>query len=102
FLACSFRSSRFPYTTLFRSDRVLGLKLGADDYLTKPFAMMELLARIEALLRRTMPASTTSPDCFQFGSFSVDFRRTVVTRNNKPDRKSTRLNSSHEWISYAV
>lgn len=71
-------------------DRVLGLKLGADDYLTKPFAMMELLARIEALLRRTMPASASSPDCFQFGSFSVDFRRTMVTRNNKPVDMSAR------------
>ena len=71
-------------------DRVLGLKLGADDYLTKPFAMMELLARIEALLRRTMPPSTSSPDVFRFGSFSVDFRRTMVTRNNRPVDMSAR------------
>src|SRR5712691_10369178 len=41
-------------------DRVLGLKLGADDYLTKPFAMMELLARIEALLRRTAHSQATA------------------------------------------
>src|SRR5438128_962721 len=41
-------------------DRVVGLKLGADDYLTKPFAMMELLARIEALLRRTTPLQATA------------------------------------------
>jgi DNA-binding response OmpR family regulator len=40
-------------------DKVVGLKLGADDYLTKPFAMMELLARIEALLRRS--ATSSSP-----------------------------------------
>jgi len=71
-------------------DRVLGLKLGADDYLTKPFAMMELLARIEALLRRTMPATTSSPEVLQFGSFSVDFRRTIVTRNHKPVEMSAR------------
>src|SRR3982751_5393188 len=38
-------------------DKVLGLKLGADDYLTKPFEVMELLARIEALLRRSTPQS---------------------------------------------
>jgi len=71
-------------------DRVLGLKLGADDYLTKPFAMMELVARIEALLRRSTPASNLSPDVFQFGSLAVDFRRTVVTRNNKPVDMSAR------------
>src|SRR6185295_10521137 len=68
-------------------DRVVGLKLGADDYLTKPFAMMELLARIEALLRRTaaQPSSprisASSPDLYEFGAVRVDFRRTIVTRN---------------------
>src|SRR5262245_64117322 len=90
-------STPFPYTTLFRSckalrdarnavpilmltakgqeiDKVVGLELGADDYVTKPFGVRELLARILALLRRTKPE----------------------------DRKSTRLNSSHLGISYAV
>ena len=77
-------------------DRVVGLKLGADDYLSKPFAMMELLARIEALLRRTaaLPSSprtsAPSPDTYQFGSIRVDFRRTVVTRNNEPVNVSAR------------
>ena len=77
-------------------DRVVGLKLGADDYLTKPFAMMELLARIEALLRRTaaQPASprtsATSPETYKFGSICVDFRRTIVTRNNEPVNVSAR------------
>src|SRR5215467_9457063 len=56
-------------------DKVVGLKLGADDYLTKPFEMMELLARIEDLLRRAgrssgMPAEGS----YEFGPIRVDFR----------------------------
>ena len=76
--------------------KVRALGLGADDYLTKPFAMMELLARIEALLRRTaaQPAQprtpATPPDTYQFGSIRVDFRRTIVTRNNEPVNVSAR------------
>ena len=51
-------------------DKVRGLKLGADDYVTKPFGVLELLARIEALLRRTRPARSGSP--VRFGDVEVD------------------------------
>jgi len=63
-------------------DKVVGLKLGADDYVTKPFDTMELIARIEAILRR----STTRPtqEVLQFGAIRVDLRGTEVTRNGKP------------------
>ena len=70
-------------------DRVVGLKLGADDYLVKPFEMAELLARIEALLRRSPPA-TTSTDSYRFGDIAVDFRKAEVTRNGEPVELSAR------------
>lgn len=65
-------------------DKVVGLKLGADDYLTKPFEVLELLARIEALLRRAPASSSSSPDTYQFGPVHVDFRRVEVDREGKP------------------
>lgn len=61
-------------------DKVLGLKLGADDYLTKPFEMMELLARIEAILRRVPASAVAMAGAYQFGEIKVDFRRAEVTR----------------------
>jgi two-component system alkaline phosphatase synthesis response regulator PhoP len=63
-------------------DRVVGLKLGADDYLVKPFEMAELLARVEALLRRSGTASTATftGEAFRFGDVSVDFRRAEVIK----------------------
>lgn len=61
-------------------DKVVGLKLGADDYLTKPFEMIELLARIEALLRRAPARSHASSDAYTFGDVRVEFRRAEVQR----------------------
>jgi len=60
-------------------DRVLGLKLGADDYLPKPFDMMELVARVEAVLRRRAAVPTTAGS-YAFGDVRVDFRRAEVVR----------------------
>ncbi len=62
-------------------DKVVGLQIGADDYLTKPFDMMELLARIEALLRRSVAKPAAAVMAFQFGTVKVDFRRAEVLRN---------------------
>jgi two-component system alkaline phosphatase synthesis response regulator PhoP len=64
-------------------DKVTGLKIGADDYLTKPFEMLELLARIEALLRRATRTFTSAPLIHQFGIIRVDFRKTEITRNGE-------------------
>ncbi|MGH9398276.1 MAG: response regulator transcription factor [Terriglobia bacterium] len=70
-------------------DKVLGLKLGADDYLTKPFDMLELLARIEALLRR--PAARTAVGApFQAGTLRVDLRSTTVWRDGQKVALSAR------------
>jgi two-component system, OmpR family, alkaline phosphatase synthesis response regulator PhoP len=67
-------------------DKVVGLKIGADDYLTKPFEMMELLARVEVLLRRAAhhASAAASGEVYQFGSIRVDLRRTEVHRHGKP------------------
>src|ERR1700723_2834470 len=66
-------------------DKVVGLKIGADDYLTKPFEMMELLARVEVLLRRApLPQAGASGDVYQFGPIRVDLRRTEVQRHGRP------------------
>ncbi len=61
-------------------DKVVGLKLGADDYLTKPFEVLELLARIEALLRRSPNTQNTIKDNYSFGDVRVDFRRAETLR----------------------
>ena len=63
-------------------DKVVGLKLGADDYVTKPFDTMELMARIEVLLRRAAPRASVG--LHKFGPIRVDFRGTQVTRDGAP------------------
>ncbi len=65
-------------------DRVLGLKLGADDYLPKPFDMMELLARIEAVLRRRKGPPGGTATGSSFGDVRVDFRQAEVFRDGNP------------------
>jgi len=70
-------------------DRVVGLKLGADDYVTKPFEMVELLARIEARLRRT-PVALHPAGGYQFGDIRVDFRRAEITKAGEPLELSAR------------
>jgi two-component system alkaline phosphatase synthesis response regulator PhoP len=62
-------------------DKVAGLKAGGDDYLTKPFQMSELLARVKALLRRAATARDMAPARHQFGSIAIDTRSTEVTRD---------------------
>jgi two-component system alkaline phosphatase synthesis response regulator PhoP len=69
-------------------DKVAGLKLGADDYVTKPFDTLELMARIEALLRRA--PTRTGQGILHFGSIRVDIRGTQVTREGKPVYLSAR------------
>src|SRR5690242_11293462 len=66
-------------------DKVVGLDLGADDYVTKPFGVRELLARINALLRRTAKSAATEPkteNAFQIGSATIDPKTFQVRRGN--------------------
>lgn len=71
-------------------DKVLGLKIGADDYLTKPFEMMELMARIEALLRRAPAKPVAQQTVHNIGPITVDLRGTSVSRDGKAIRLSAR------------
>lgn len=82
-------------------DKVLGLKLGADDYVTKPFSLMELLARMESVLRRSasqaMPTAQ-GPAHFSFGGISLDFQKHEATRDGKPMEMSPREFSMLEFF----
>jgi DNA-binding response OmpR family regulator len=63
-------------------DKIVGLKLGADDYVTKPFSFMELLARVEAILRRV--TRNTAGDEYSFGDVTLDFRTYQATKAMMP------------------
>jgi DNA-binding response OmpR family regulator len=65
------------------SDRVLGLDLGADDYVTKPFSVRELMARVRALLRRSQQGPNL-PNDLRFGEAEIDFRSYEARRNGAP------------------
>ncbi len=65
-------------------DRVVGLEVGADDYVTKPFSMRELVARVRAALRRAqMPQDSAQPRTFEFGTVQIDAARREVRRNGE-------------------
>ncbi len=65
------------------ADRVLGLDLGADDYVSKPFSVRELMARIRAILRRSQP-SKTAPEELRFDDVTVSFVSYEATRAGRP------------------
>lgn len=63
-------------------DKILGLELGADDYLTKPFSVRELVARVKAVLRRTR-TQYPMENVYNFGNVTIDFQKHQVVKNNK-------------------
>ncbi len=65
------------------TDKIIGLELGADDYVPKPFAIKELLARIKAVLRRSS-AKAAEESIFKDGGLEIDFDRVLVTVKGKP------------------
>ena len=64
-------------------DKVVGFKLGADDYVTKPFDFAELLVRVEALLRRSRSETAPPKGAFQFGTIQVNLRQAEVIRDGR-------------------
>jgi two-component system alkaline phosphatase synthesis response regulator PhoP len=66
------------------AEKVMGLELGADDYVTKPFSTRELRARIKALLRRAAGEREPEVACFGFGNVEVDFERGELRRSGRP------------------
>ncbi len=81
-------------------DKVLGLKLGADDYLTKPFEMLELLARLESIMRRERRSFQKTVSC-RLGDVEVDFRSAEIKRQGKPlEISSKELELLHYFVEH--
>jgi len=71
------------------SDIITGLDLGADDYITKPFSVLELMARINALFRRTK-SNSLEPEIYHFGSLEIDVKKYHAHKHGKPIELSPR------------
>jgi DNA-binding response OmpR family regulator len=88
------RGHRFPILMLTAKgqelDKVVGLDLGADDYMTKPFGVRELVARIHALLRRTQPGPEATGERFRIGDAEIDPRTFEITRGPSTDTLTAR------------
>ncbi len=65
------------------SDKLLGFELGADDYITKPFSIREVMARVKALLKRSETGGTDVPGIVRFASWQVDFSRYIIRKNDR-------------------
>ncbi len=84
-------------------DRVLGLELGADDYLTKPFSLLELIARVKALLRRAEALSHTTPNHtpLKFNALSIDpTSREVLQNGNRLDLTAKEFDLLHYFAQH--
>jgi len=68
------------------ADKVVGLAVGADDYVTKPYSRLELMARVKAVLRRTNEGKPPDPGVWESGNFRVDFHRCHATISGQPIR----------------
>lgn len=66
------------------TDKIIGLELGADDYITKPFNAREVVARVRAMLRRRELDRSTVPEVYKVGSLRLDVNQHQVTLNDKP------------------
>ncbi len=73
-----------------KHDVLEGFSLGADDYITKPFSMEELLYRIEAILRRTQQRLNKPQDVYQIGNYSFDTQKQTLTINSKMQKLTTK------------
>ncbi len=65
-------------------DKVLGLEMGADDYITKPFSVRELMARVKALFRRTLKSASPDSEIIQHGDIEIDISRHEVYKKGQP------------------
>lgn len=74
-----------------KEDKILGFKIGCDDYVTKPFSIEELMLRIHAVMRRRgQPDESETPSSFEIGSYTFNYPRQTLTRNEQPRKLTPR------------